>query len=58
MACVHTINVPFHSTVDGVPENSIQGRAQAVTAIEIKRSVHLNRNLFDKRTIIQSVLLP
>ena len=29
-ACARTINVPCHSTVDGVSENSVQVRAQAV----------------------------
>ena len=30
MACARIINVRCHSTVDGVPENSVQVRAQAV----------------------------
>ena len=29
-ACARTINVISHSTVDGVSENSVQVRAQAV----------------------------
>ena len=29
-ACARTINVTCHSTVDGVSENSVQDRAQAV----------------------------
>ena len=29
-ACARTINVTSHSTLDGVPENSVQVRAQAV----------------------------
>ena len=29
-ACARTINVTCHSTVDGVSENSVQVRAQAV----------------------------
>ena len=29
-ACARTINVTSHSTVNGVPENSVQVRAQAV----------------------------
>ena len=33
-------------------------RAQAVTGIEIRRSVHPNRDFLYKQTIIQGVLLP
>ena len=29
-ACARTINITCHSTVDGVSENSVQVRAQAV----------------------------
>ena len=29
-ACARIINVASHSTLDGVPENSVQVRAQAV----------------------------
>ena len=43
-ACAHTTNVACHSTVDGVSENSVQDRAQAV-AMATKHPDSLTRSI-------------